>query len=101
MQVRTLASVGVKDQHGCMLQHRSQMRLGSSIAVAVAQQDPPSLESSICHRCGHKKKKKKKCVSQARRASEKRTEKKEAERLGYHLLHPGRLHPETTGNLGG
>ena len=60
MQVRTLASVGVKDQHGCMLQHRSQMRLGSSIAVAVAQQDPPSLGSSICHRCGHKKKKKKK-----------------------------------------
>ena len=60
---------------------------------------PPAWE--VPYAAGVAIKRKKKCVSQARRASEKRTEKKEAERLGYHLLHPGGLHPETTGNLGG
>ena len=47
------------------LWHRSQMQLGSGVAVAMAQagscssNSTPSLGTSICHRCGHKKKKKK------------------------------------------
>ena len=36
MKVRSLALLsGLWIQHGCKLQHRSQMRLGSSVAMAV------------------------------------------------------------------
>ena len=50
--------------HYCKLQHRSQMRLDSVMPVAVtyacscSSDSTPSLGSSICHRCGPKKKKK-------------------------------------------
>ena len=65
MQVRALASLsGLRIQHCRKLWHRSQMWLGSAVAAAVAQasgdtsDSTPPLETSIHHRCGHKKKKK-------------------------------------------
>ena len=55
MQVQSLASLsGLRIWCCCELQHRSQMQLGSGVAAAAA------LGTSICHRCGPKKKKKKK-----------------------------------------
>ena len=48
------------------LRHRSQTRLRSGVAVAVAQassyssDSTPSLGTSICHKCGPKKKKERK-----------------------------------------
>uniref|UniRef100_A0A480F2L0 Uncharacterized protein n=1 Tax=Sus scrofa TaxID=9823 RepID=A0A480F2L0_PIG len=48
-------------QHCHKLQHRPQMRLGSSVFVAWAcswsSDLISSLATSMCHRCGHKKKK--------------------------------------------
>ena len=65
MQVRSLASPsGLRIQGCCKLFHRSQMRLISSVAVAVVQVSAAALNqplapgTSICHRCGRKKKKK-------------------------------------------
>ena len=69
MQVQTLAPLG-----GLRIQHcherwcRSQIQLGSGIAVAVAVAGSlssdltPSLRTSLCHRCGYKKEKKKKKI---------------------------------------
>ena len=46
------------------LQCRSQMQLGSGVAVAVAKGSAEALTQPLgpytCHRCGHKKEKKKK-----------------------------------------
>ena len=66
MQVQSLASLsGLKIWHCCELWCRSQMWLGSCIAVAVAvassytSDSTPSLGTSMCHRCGPKKQKRK------------------------------------------
>ena len=67
MQVQSLASLsGLRIWCCCELLCRSQMQLGSVIAMAVATAGScsvdltPSLGTSICCRCGPKKKKKKK-----------------------------------------
>ena len=67
MQVRSLALLsGLRIQHCHKLQHRLQMWLGSSVAVAVAVASScsshwtPSLETSICRGCGPKRMKDKK-----------------------------------------
>ena len=67
MQVLSLASLGGLRIQGCHeLWCRSQMQLESGIAVAVAKAGScssdytPSLGTSICHECGHRKDKKKK-----------------------------------------
>ena len=68
IQVPSLASLsGLRIWPVCKLQRRSQMRLGSGVAVAVAVAEAsgcssdltPNLETSICLRCGPEKKKKK------------------------------------------
>ena len=64
MRVQFLASLcGLKIWHCCKLQCRSQMRLGSGVAMAggYGSNSTLSLRTSICHRC-HPKKKKKKIV---------------------------------------
>ena len=57
---------GLRIQHCCKLQHRSQVQPRSSIAVAIAwacgSDSTPSAGISICRRCSHKKKKKKECI---------------------------------------
>ena len=65
MWVQSLASLsGLRIRHRHELWCRSQTRLRPHVAVAVAQAGScslnltPSLGTSICHRCGHKKKKK-------------------------------------------
>ena len=62
MQIQSLASLsGLRVQHYHELWYRSQMRLGSGIAVAVVQGSSyssnltPSLQTSICSRCSPKK----------------------------------------------
>ena len=62
MQVQFLASLpGLKIQHCHKLQCRSQMWFGSLVAVAMAQADScssnstPSPGTSICRRCSHYK----------------------------------------------
>ena len=56
----------VKDPASSALWCRLQMRLGSGMAVAVAvvgsssSDSTPSLGTSICHKCSHKKTKKRK-----------------------------------------
>ena len=67
MQVLLLASLsGLRIRRCHELWCRSQMQLGSGVAVAVAWAGgyssdwTPSLETSICHECGPKKTKKKK-----------------------------------------
>ena len=66
MRVQSLASFsGLRIRHCHKLQCRSQMRLGSSIAVAVAKAGrcsydlTPSPGASIRRRCGHERKKEK------------------------------------------
>ena len=66
IQVQSLASLsGLRIQHGHKLQCRSQMQLGSGIAVAVVQAGSysssltPSLGTSICCGCVPKKTKNK------------------------------------------
>ena len=66
IQIRSLALlIGLRIQHCCELQYRRQTQLGSHIAVAVAVAGScgsnwtPSLGTSICCRCGPKKRKKK------------------------------------------
>ena len=65
MWVRSLASFSEFEiRHCCELWCRSQMRLGSLLAVAVAGWQlqlrfDPSLGTSTCHRCSPKKDKKK------------------------------------------
>ena len=61
-RVQSLASIsGLRIWHCHKLWHRSWMRLGSGIAVAVvsagscSSDSTPSLEISTCHRCGPKK----------------------------------------------
>ena len=66
MQIQSLASFsGLRIWHCPELCHRWQMQLRSSIAVAVAficpSESTPSLEISICCRCGPKKTKKLGC----------------------------------------
>ena len=65
MQVRPMASLsglGIRCCH--QLWYRSQMQLGSGVAVAVVQagscisNSTPSLRTSTCYRCGPKKRKK-------------------------------------------
>ena len=70
MHIQSLASLsGLRTWCCCELWCRSQMRLGSWVAVAVAQagsyssNSPPSLGTSICHRCSPKEEKKKKVTS--------------------------------------
>ena len=67
MRVRSLASIsGLRIQHCCELWCRSQMQLGSCVAVAMAvagscsSDSTSSLETSICLECGPKRQKKKK-----------------------------------------
>ena len=67
MWVQSLASLsGLKSRHCHELWCRFQMWLGSCVAVAMVQAtavatiNPPSLETSICHRCGPENTKKKK-----------------------------------------
>ena len=67
MLVRSLASLsGLRIWHCRELWCRSQMRLGSGVAVAVvytngySSNSPASLGTSVCHRCGPKNIKKKK-----------------------------------------
>ena len=67
LQVRSLASLsGLRIWCGCELWCRSQMQLGSDIAVAVmsargnSSDQTPSLGTCICCRCGPKKRQKKK-----------------------------------------
>ena len=67
MRVQSLASVsGLRIQHCCELCCRSQIQLGSCVAVAVAVTGScssdltPFLGTPICHGCGLKKKKEKK-----------------------------------------
>ena len=62
LQVRSLALLsGLRIRHCCKLRCRSQMQLGSCIAVAVAQagscisHSTPSLGISICYGCNSKK----------------------------------------------
>ena len=83
-QVQSLASLsGLRIQHCHELWCRSEIRLGSLIAVAVTQAGGyssdlnPSLGTSICHRCGPKKVKR-----------QKRKEKKERMKLiaDFHFL---------------
>ena len=69
MWVQSLASViGLRIQHCCELQYRSQMWLRSLVAVAMAQahncssHSTPSSRTSICCRCSPKKKKKNTCT---------------------------------------
>ena len=64
MRVRSLALLsGLRIRHCYELQCKSQMQLGSSVAVAVVKTGScssdltPNLGTSICRRCGHKKKK--------------------------------------------
>ena len=64
VQIRSLASLsGSRIWHCLELWYRSQMWLGSSVAVAVVQagscisDSTPSLETSICYGCGFKKQK--------------------------------------------
>ena len=58
MQVRFLALLsGLRIQCCCKLWRRSQMHLGSGVAVAVAKASP-ILGIPICHRCSPKKKEK-------------------------------------------
>ena len=60
---------GLRIQHCHELRCRSQILLGSGVAVAVVQvsscssDSTPGLETSICHGCGPKKKKKCKVIS--------------------------------------
>ena len=59
-RVQSLASLsGLRTQHRHDLWCRSQMRLGSGTAVALAVTAPirllPSLGTSICHGCGPKR----------------------------------------------
>ena len=66
MRVQFLASLcGLKIWHCCKLQCRSQMRLGSGVAMAggYGSNSTLSLRTSICHRCHPKKKKKKNSVA--------------------------------------
>ena len=63
-QVRSLASLsGLRTQDCCELWCRSQMQLGSHVAVAVAEasssDSTPSLGTPICRRSSPKKKKEK------------------------------------------
>ena len=63
MWVRSLALLsGLRIQHCCELQCRSQLRLGSGVAVAGSYRSDstPTLGTYICYRCGPKKNKKKK-----------------------------------------
>ena len=67
MRVRLLASLsGLRILHCRKLWHKSQIRLGSDVAMAVVQADSrrynltPNLGASICHGCSPKKEKKKK-----------------------------------------
>ena len=65
MRVQSMALLsGLRIRCCCKLQHRSQMQIKSRIAVAVVSTAssnlPPSLGTSICHRCGSKKKKREK-----------------------------------------
>ena len=67
MQVRSLTSLGgLRIRYCSKLWHSLQMWLGSGIAVAVvwanscSSNSTPSLGTSICHRCGPRKKKIKK-----------------------------------------
>ena len=64
MWVQSLSSLsGLRIWHSWKLQHRSQMQLGSGVAIAVVQacscssNSTPSLGTSICCRCSHKRKK--------------------------------------------
>ena len=64
MQVRSLASfTGLRIQNCHKLQHRSQMRFRPSVAMDVmlagsfSSVSSPSLATSVCCRCGPKKKK--------------------------------------------
>ena len=64
-QVQSLALLsGLRIQHCHELRCRSQMQLGSGIAVAVAgscsSSWTPSLGTATCHECGPKKQKKEK-----------------------------------------
>ena len=64
IHVRSLASLsGLRIRRCCKLQHRLRMWLRSNIAAAQAgncsSDVTPSLRTSICCRCGHKKKDKK------------------------------------------
>ena len=76
LQVRSLASFsGLRIKHCHELWCRSQMQLGSGVAVAVVWPSScssdltPSLVTSICRGCGPKKKKKKNVALNARLSS--------------------------------
>jgi len=68
--VRSLASLsGLRIWRGCELWCRSQMWLGSGVAVAgigwqYSSDSTPSLGPSICHRCSPQKTKKDKSINQ-------------------------------------
>ena len=69
MRVQSLASLsGLRIQCCNKLQRSLQMQLEPSVAVAVVEagsyssDSTPSLETSICCRCGPKKTKKKNCA---------------------------------------
>ena len=64
MQVQSMAALsGLRIWCCCKLRHKSQIQLGSYLAVAVVEASTCSSHSiprqgtSICHRCGPKKKK--------------------------------------------
>ena len=66
MWVQSLASIsGLRMQHCCKLWCRLQMQLGSGVAMTVVQacsgssNSTPSPGTSMCYRCGPKRKKEK------------------------------------------